>query len=367
MHRIKRFAAGRNFLALRLTAILGMLFLTAFLFSQAAFAQNTFVITDGSRVLVHTTYATDPAQVLDEAGLALGEEDTYTTQAGNGVSEIIIKRIQMVTIDNGGELLKAGTYGETVGQLLNRLEVSLDGNVQVSHDLQAATADGMHITVTRITYGTVEYTQALPFDTVYCTDSALEPGEEIVLTPGRDGKLSGSAYVKYENGQELSRVTLSEYVLEAPVNQVVARGIDRANKVPEGHGRAYNAGVSDTYHQGSSGVTIAGGTITTASGEVLTYSRILYVSGTAYTCEGHVGTTATGTVARYGAIAVDPTVIPYGTRMYVVSGDGEYDYGVCTAEDCGGGIKGNKVDLYFDTFAECYAFGCRPCIVYILD
>ena len=63
---------------------------------------------------------------------------------------------------------------------------------------------------------------------------------------------------------------------------------------------------------------------------------------------------------------MDPRVIPYGTRMYIVSNDGEYVYGIASAEDCGGGIKGHKVDLYFNTSAECFQFGVRPCTIYIL-
>ena len=78
------------------------------------------------------------------------------------------------------------------------------------------------------------------------------------------------------------------------------------------------------------------------------------------------GITATGTQARVGAIAVDPKVIPYGTRMFIVSEDGKYIYGEATAEDCGGLIKGNRIDLYFDTLRECNTFGVRMCQVYFL-
>ena len=63
---------------------------------------------------------------------------------------------------------------------------------------------------------------------------------------------------------------------------------------------------------------------------------------------------------------VDPTVIPYGTRMFIVDQNGSFYYGMGTAEDCGGGIKGHKVDLYFNTSAECFQFGVRPCTIYIL-
>ncbi|NLO46840.1 MAG: hypothetical protein GX111_00750 [Clostridiales bacterium] len=111
-----------------------------------------------------------------------------------------------------------------------------------------------------------------------------------------------------------------------------------------------------------------GGYITIASGETLAYTKILYCSATAYTTERQENKiTATGTTARVGAIAVDPTVIPYGSKMYILSENDEWVYGYAVAEDCGGGIKGNRIDLFFDTYDECMTFGVRNAIVYILD
>jgi 3D (Asp-Asp-Asp) domain-containing protein len=78
------------------------------------------------------------------------------------------------------------------------------------------------------------------------------------------------------------------------------------------------------------------------------------------------GITATGTYAKLGTVAVDPRVIPLGTKMYIVSTDGSVVYGYCTAEDTGGAIKGNKVDLFYNTTAECMQFGRRSVYVYIL-
>lgn len=141
----------------------------------------------------------------------------------------------------------------------------------------------------------------------------------------------------------------------------------------------------DAAHEYGSGITVFGeggnytgetvwsfddncGTITTATGETLSYSYVVDVSATAYTTENaHNRITATGTVARVGAIAVDPTVIPYGTRMYIVSRYGNWIYGYATAEDCGGGIKGHRVDLFFDTIYECFQFGVRDARIYILN
>ena len=89
------------------------------------------------------------------------------------------------------------------------------------------------------------------------------------------------------------------------------------------------------------------------------------MTATAYTA-GHGGadyTTATGTFVRIGTVAVDKRVIPLGTRMYIVTDDG-YVYGLSTAEDTG--VRGNKVDLYFETYRDCINFGRRGCTVYIL-
>ena len=63
-------------------AVLAIPLVVLLLLSQTVFAQTTYVINDGSRVLVHTSSVTDPAAVLNEAGLALGADDTYTTQTG---------------------------------------------------------------------------------------------------------------------------------------------------------------------------------------------------------------------------------------------------------------------------------------------
>jgi len=72
-------------------------------------------------------------------------------------------------------------------------------------------------------------------------------------------------------------------------------------------------------------------------------------------------------VARVGAIAVDPKVIPLGTKMYILSSGGTWIYGVAVAEDTGGSIKGYKIDLFFDTYDECINFGVRSAAVYILE
>ena len=347
MRRIRQYAFRKKNLLIRLSAILMAVFASVALLSQAAFAQNTYMITDGDRVTYHTSYATDPVEVLDEAGFELGKDDTYTTQESGGVSEIVVQRVQMVSIDNGGQVMTTGTMGETVEQLLTRLNISLDAQSSLNCALTDETYDGMEIVVSRTSYATETYTQEVPFETKYYNDSTLLEGQEEILTEGSDGEMLCTAHVTYVNGEEVSRTVISSRVTKAPVDRQVAVGI-----APE--------------REQFGDVTIGNGVITTGSGEVLTYTRRITVLATAYSCEGYTGITATGTVARVGAIAVDPSVIPLGTRMFVVSEDGQVVYGVATAEDTGELIAGYRIDLYYDTEAECYEFGVRNCQVYIL-
>ena len=325
-------------------AVIGM----TMLLSQTVFAKNTYVITDGKQVRVYSTYATNPAEVLNQAGVELEEGDTYVTQPGAGVSEITIQRSQLVTINNCGEEIRTISYGETLGALLNRLGIAVQADCSVSMAMDSVTYDGMEVFIDRIVEVEESYTVDIPYETVICYDPTMAQGQQEVLIPGTTGQLSCLANVVYVDAVEASRTVLNETVVKQPVDEVIAVGTGTSTAQQE--------------------LTIGDGFIVTESGEVLTYYKAEEFKTTAYTKTdaGCDDITATGTYARVGAVAVDPRVIPYGTRMFIVSNDGEYVYGIATAEDCGGGVKGNHIDLYFDTTAECFQYGVRSCTVYFL-
>ena len=93
----------------------------------------------------------------------------------------------------------------------------------------------------------------------------------------------------------------------------------------------------------------------------MSYSKAISAKVTAYTPydAGCTGITATGTKAGYGTVAVDPRVIPLGSKVYIPG------YGTAIAADTGGAIKGNKIDLCYNSNAN--DFGRRSCVVYILE
>ncbi len=88
----------------------------------------------------------------------------------------------------------------------------------------------------------------------------------------------------------------------------------------------------------------------------------LSMVATAYSagCSGCSGMTAIGRPAGRGIVAVDPRVIPLGTRVFIPG------YGRAIAGDTGGSIRGRRIDLGFNSSAEANQFGRRPISVYLL-
>ena len=148
------------------------------------------------------------------------------------------------------------------------------------------------------------------------------------------------------DGVVVSAEILSSQVITEPVDQVVLEGTRVAPS-------AY--------------ATIdADGTLYDQNGVEVNYSSYLTGKCTAYTSNG--GYTSTGKKAAEGLVAVDPSVIPYGTKLYICSADGKTVYGYAVAADTGGAMLSGRilVDLYYDTLSECYDFGVRDMRVYIL-
>ena len=84
------------------------------------------------------------------------------------------------------------------------------------------------------------------------------------------------------------------------------------------------------------------------------------VSATAYSNDP---ITATGTKPTEGrTIAVDPKIIPYGTKVYIPQFDR-----VFIAEDCGSAIKGNRIDIYMNDYNRCMDWGIKTIDIYIIN
>lgn len=321
------------------------------LLAQTAFAK-TYVITDGDRVVTYTSFATDPARVLGQAGVRLNRFDSFTTESGGSVDTITVRRAAEVTVHYHGKIMKTTSQDETAGELLDRLELEVSGEDVLSHDLSASVSQGMELRVDQVVTEETLYTAAIPREVIRRTDSTLPKGTEQVTVPGEDGEKLCVARVTYVNGEESERELLSEQVTKPAVAEVVAVGTGEEPTAV------------DPYKM----PVIGDGYILLPTGEMLTYTHKDTVQATAYT-HTDVGCdllTATQTTVHRGTVAVDPRFVPYGTRMFIVANDGSYVYGLAVAEDCGGDIKRDRMDLYLPTYQECIEFGRRRCTVYFL-
>ncbi len=354
MKKPKSKAMRRRDLVIRLyvgllTMILGLSMIA--LLAQTVSAR-TYVITDGDRTVTYTTYATDPAQVLGQAGVELNEHDTYTTSDVAGQETITVSRAQKITIQYHGTTTGTTSAGETVGELLQRLDMAVSGEDVVSHGMDQKTWDGMTITVDHLKVRRETYSATIPREVRRYADETLPEGVEETITEGTDGERLCTADVTYVNGKEIGRTVISETVTRQPETKIIGVGTGEAPAQPEDPDMPI----------------IGDGFIKLPTGEVLTYTRKDTVRATAYTHtdKGCDMITSTGSTVHWGTVAVDPRYIPYGTRMFIMASDGSYIYGIATAEDCGGDIKGDRMDLYMPTYQQCMEFGRRRCTLYFL-
>ena len=405
--------------AVQLVLSLALVLMVGGYFALTKLSGCTYTITDGDQVTQITTGSAGTDRVLQEAGISLNEGDKVSVTGGSAQKTITISRGQNITVNNAGASTSIVTYGGTIGQLLDNLSITLTSGDTITADGTPAstldsTYDGMTLEICSNTTSTETTTESVPYETISYLDPTLPAGETKVQTQGVEGSLEITTELIYQNGELISSDVISSRVVSVPVDEVVLIGA-RQTLTESDTGEAQQSAQDDaaeaepeptqsakpaTTDNGSNTATTtaseqpaktpepqpepepepepapepepsstpeptySGSTITTEDGEVLTYTSTMSVEATAYTGGG---ITATGTSARYGAIAVDPTVIPYGTKMYIVSDDGKWIYGVATAEDCGGAIKGHIIDLYFDDYSTCIQFGRRNCTVYILD
>lgn len=305
-----------------------------------------YTVADQGKLLEIKSYSNSPAEVLREAGVELRPQDDFWARG----THINIRRAQTIRLIIKNEEITAYSFGETVGSLLKKMQVDTQPPWQVSVSLQEKTYDGMTVYVDHREQKEELRVCDIAYETVFCQDPSLPEGQQEIIAAGVCGKQEKQMLVSYCNGVSEAETVLSEKQILAPKAQIVAVGTGQ------------RAGQSRQYP------LIGDGLLVTEQGQCLYFSYADTYNATAYTSwvADVTGTTACGTPARVGAVAVDPKVIPYFTKMYIVSCDGVFDYGVASAEDCGGAVKGKIIDLFFDTLEECYRFGRRDITVYFL-
>ena len=283
---------------------------------------------DGEQIVLRT-FSTTVGDLLEEQGITIEEKDHVTPPVDTRLmkkADISVSKATKLTILTDGLEISAATRNHQVTDVLSEYLISLAPLDEVSPELETWIEPGMTIQVVRVTTEdiTCEVPVGYSIKRNYTLD--LPSGTNRVTREGREGTAQQLWQVTFRDGVEVFRQMVSQEVLVKPVDQVLLCGL--ATAVSRG---------SDSIQS----------------------SRSVRMQATAYTYTGN--NTASGVPPHRGAVAVDTSVIPMGTTMYVEG------YGHAKALDRGGAIKGNKIDLFFETQAEVTKWGRRWVDVHFYD
>ena len=262
---------------------------------------------------------------------------------------------QSITVTHNGQTITAVSQAERLPAFLDRCGIQLGSDEMVELNL---TGDDLSIRIS----GTLTYQHFVTVETDYeikrTPDPLMDQGTEEIIRKG----VAGQIVETYEDTVVRGEVVSTRYV-------GASHDTSHAELIRYGT-RVYEVDRDDTIEKVVPYDSGEGGILYFKSGVTMTYSKVMTCNSTAYYSGGDGGaawTTAVGAKVGIGTIAVDPTVIPYSTKMFIQASNGSRVYGMGTALDCGGAIKGNIVDLWFPSFADCRSWGRRNVTVYILD
>lgn len=328
--------------------------------------RNAFESIENNREVV--TRKNTVAELLEEQGIVLGEDDVLNAKPSEEIySEqiITVEKSRTVQIQCDGKTTLERAVKKTVGEALTDAGIIVSGQDLVTPPAAEDVTAGMTITVNRVNISEEQVDTEIPYNSVTESDPTKYLGETAAKQYGTPGIKRDVYRVVMTDGVETERTLVSSTTIKEPVNEIILTGT-----------KQYESAMAkkQTIAASSSGFRAAGEQIEEASSQKgFSYSQVINVTATAYdpSPETNAGysKTALGLTPEYGVVAVDPGVIPLGTRLYIESSDGgaSWVYGYCIAGDTGGAIKGNRVDLCYNTKSECIQFGRRSATVYVLN
>lgn len=306
--------------------------------SITAYQSVSKVITlvDDKQVTHYETDANTVQELLDKLELTLGDKDQITpaleTEITNNMTITIERWKPTVNYTVNGEAKSKLTDAATVGEFLTSVGIELGEEDVISPSKETAITDQMNIDIKTMEVKEETEERSVAYETKYVETDELAAGQTKVSQKGVEGKKLVKFERKYLGGELVSENVLGREVTTQPTDEIVLKGTQSA--------------VKDTF-----------------TGENYAYTKVYEMQATAYTMsdDGCDNITASGMSTFVGMVAVDPKVIPLGTKLYIEG------YGVAIAGDTGGAIKGNIVDLYFNSKGECYQFGRQHGLkVYVL-
>lgn len=320
-------------------------------------------------------YGGTVSDALKEAGLRFTQDMACSESTDAPLTdgmELVITRLTAFSVTADGKTAGYKVASGTVGEALEKCGFTLGENDRLNVPKERRLTSGMRLVIERVQVTEEKETEDIEYGTQYVTSRELPQGETQLLSAGLKGEKELCYRATYVDGKLESRELLSEEVKSEPVKQIVMRGTGLPTTAPklefidDGSGATPDPTPSGGKKPAVS-VSAKEGVLTDPWGNEIAYSKTITGTCTAYCIPG--GTTSIGLEAVRGVIAVDPDIIPYGTRMYVASPDGRIVYGYGVAGDTGGACMAGDIiaDLCYDTVEECSIIGRREMVLYILQ
>lgn len=320
--------------------------------------KSVSVVVNGQETIVETKQWV-LQRLLDEQAIAIGPHDEVSIPLNAAIKDgdrIEVTHAIPVIVKADGKTSTVYTTERTVQAAIGELNIPVREQDKVMPPLDTVVDTGLTVTVVRIDKKVSETERAMPFSIVKKNDPTLEAGKEKLVQTGKEGLIVEHIEKQYEDGILISKKMVSKVVESAAIDQVIAVGTKKEEP---------NVTVLSNRSPSIASLTKSG--VTFKAKKVLkNVTLTAYSAGVASTGkdESHpqYGITASGARVQEGrTIAVDPSVIPIGWWVYIEG------IGFRRAEDKGSAIKGNKIDVYFDSNKIANKFGRKKGItVYVL-
>ncbi len=311
---------------------------------------------DGTEKTLYANGTVKDALEKAEMTVPSGSVTNYSMDAELEKNMVIeIYGVYNITVKYEDSQFDFQVSAKTVKDVIDTLQIELGEDDFTEPSFDAEISDGMVIEIFKVTFAERVETETVDYETEYTYSDSLYKGRTKVLVKGEKGEKVVSYRDRYINGKLADSTITSEEITKEPVRALVQSGT-----------KVYSKPTSIPVGKPISELKAPSSLKIGADGAPTKYKSIINAQATAYCIPG--GITSTGKVAQAGYIAVDPKEIPYGTKMYIVSADGNYIYGYCIAADTGSYIYDVDwtVDLFMNSTEQCVNWGRRDIIIYVL-
>ena len=348
-HLSKRFNARQ----MRVSAISLLTALTIAVVTLINYSLHTINIFDGEKTYTVRSLNNNVASVMSGLNLKHSNYEILKTEVSSRFTNVEISYGYPVYITQGDETLEIKFFGGTVSDALKQANITVDQFDFVEPALDTKISDTVYIDYSDIEYITGSYEEKIPYKTETLYSSNMNKGVSKTTRQGVDGKQTVYYTEKLVNGTSVEKTVTETKVVSAAVNAKVTVGSKEVK----------------TSSNVKSVSTLSPSTPIELdeNGNPVNYKSKMTVRATAYTYTGNK--CATGVAPQPGYIAVNPKVIPYGTKMYIKTANGSYIYGYAIAADTGGFVKKHPtgVDLFLSSESACKNFGVKAVEIYILE